>query len=85
MSSQTETNGSKLMIQSHSPFLLQKILKLILYIYIYIYIFIFFSIMVYPRTLNTVPCAIQYGLVILNISINLNETSCLNYKSQFIT
>ena len=41
--------------------------------------------MVYPRTLNTVPYAIQYGLVILNISINLNETSCLNYKSQFIT
>ena len=35
------------------------------YIYIYILFFkIFFSIIVYHKILNTVPCAIQYDLVV---------------------
>ena len=29
------------------------------YVYIYIFFFIFFSIMVYPRRLDVVTCAIQ--------------------------
>ena len=33
-------------------------------IHIYIYIFIYFSIMVYQRILNIVPCAIQWDLVV---------------------
>ena len=39
----------------------------VIYIYIYVYthtfFFIFFSIMVYHRVLNIVPCAIQEDLV----------------------
>ena len=31
----------------------------VIHIYIYIFFFIFFSIMVYHRILNIVPCAIQ--------------------------
>ena len=32
-------------------------------LYIYTYFFIFFSIMVYYRILNIIPCAIQWDLV----------------------
>ena len=35
-----------------------------IYIYIYIFFFLFFSIMAYHSILNTVPCAMQYDLVV---------------------
>ena len=34
-------------------------LYICIYIYIYIFLFIFFSIMVYHRLFNIVPCAIE--------------------------
>ena len=34
------------------------------YTYMYIFFFIFFSIMVYYRILNIVPCAIQWDLIV---------------------
>ena len=37
----------------------------VVHIYIYIFFFIFFSILVYYRVLNIVPCAIQYHLVVV--------------------
>ena len=36
----------------------------VIQLYIYTFFFIFFSIMVYYRTLNIVPCAIQQDLVV---------------------
>ena len=35
-----------------------------LYIYIYTFFFIFFSIMIYLRIFNIVPCAVQEDLVV---------------------
>ena len=36
-----------------------KVIQLYMHKYVYIFIFIFFSIMVYHRILNIVPCAAQ--------------------------
>ena len=45
-----------------------------MYIYIYVYSFIFFSIMVYPRILNIVPCDTQWDHVFYPLYVK--ELAC---------
>ena len=43
----------------------------VIHIYTYTFFFIFFSIVVYHRIVNIVPCAVQWDLVVYRISLFL--------------